>query len=109
MPTAGECRDHGLPGNSPVLILRRRGQEQLYPADLIRLTIGSGPPPGPDAARDAAGYAARNILEDLDNVRAKLADLARAVQSPPPEIVRLAAEYSQDRADEFSRTGPGGQ
>jgi hypothetical protein len=93
MPTPEECRDNGLPADAPVLVMRRGGGEQVYPADMVRLTS-----PAPSAARDAACYVAGQIIEDLDNVRAKIAVLCHAVESPSNEIIRLADEYRQQRA-----------
>jgi hypothetical protein len=102
MPTVDECRYYGLSADAPVLIMRRRGREQLYAADMVRLTVDAGPPPAPDAAREAARYVVGHILEDLDHVRAKLADLADATEAPPQEIIRLADEYRRERAAGFS-------
>lgn len=98
MPTPEECQDNRLPAHAPVLVMRRRGgKEQIYAAGMVRLTIDTSPAPAPSAARDAARYVAEQILEDLDNVRAMVADLCRAAESPSREIIRLADEYREHR------------
>jgi hypothetical protein len=99
MPTPEESRDNGLGADAPVLVMRRRGgKEQIYAAGMVRLTIDTGPAPAPSAARDAARYVLGQILEDLDNVRAMIAQLCRGVELPSREIIRLADEYRQQRA-----------
>lgn len=101
MPTSDECQDNGLPTDAPVLIMRRHGgKEQIYAANMVRLTIDTSPAPAPSAARNAARYVVEQILEDLDNVRAMIADLCHAAESPSGEIVRLADEYRQQRTSQ---------
>lgn len=103
MPTPEECQDNGLPADAPVLVMRRHGgKEQIYAAGMVRLTIDTSPAPTASAARDAARYVAEQILEDLDNVRAMIADLCRATESPSREIIRLADEYRQQRAAQIT-------
>jgi hypothetical protein len=75
MPTAGECETHGFRANVPVLVARRRGRDQLYPADMVTLTAEPTPPPTMDAVREAAEYVLAVIPDDLDNVRARIAEL----------------------------------
>lgn len=103
MPTPDECRDYKLCGDAPVLVMRRRGREQLYAADMVKLTVDSGLPPDPDAVRDAARYVFKCVLEDLDNVRATIADLASAREAQ--KIIRLADECRQERTAELIAAG----
>jgi hypothetical protein len=101
MPTPEECQDNGLPTDAPVLVMRRRGgQEQIYAAGMVRLTIDTNPAVAPSAARDAAHYVVEQVLEDLDDVRAMIADLCHATESPPREIIRLADEYRRQRTSQ---------
>lgn len=99
MPTPEERQRDGIAADAPVLVMRRGGKEQIYPAALVVLTIDTSPPAAPSPVRDAACYVIGEILEDLDNVRAKITDLYHAAQSPPSEIVRLADECRQQAAD----------
>jgi hypothetical protein len=52
MPTTGEYESHGFRAGVPVLVVRRRGRDQLYPADMVTLTAESAPPPAVDAVQD---------------------------------------------------------
>ena len=84
MPTAGECQTHGFRADVPVLVVRRRGREQRYPADMVTMTAEPAPPLAVDAVREAAEYVLAVILEDLDNVRARIAELwDRAAEASP--------------------------
>ena len=67
----------------PVLVVRRRGRDQLYPVDMVALTAEPAPPPAVDAVREAAEYVLAVILEDLDNVRARIAELWTAAEASP--------------------------
>ena len=83
MPTAGERETHGFRADVPVLVVRRRGREQRYPADMVTMTAEPAPPLAVDAVREAAEYVLAVLLEDLDNVRARIAELWTAAEAPP--------------------------
>lgn len=102
MPTPDERRELGIGAAVPVLVIRRRGgKKQLTPADLVTVTIDSGPPPAEREVRDAARYVLGCIVEDLGNVLSDMTQLNAALSGPPSKLAKIAAELQQRRDDEF--------
>jgi hypothetical protein len=102
MPTAGGYEIRGFCADVPLLVVRRRGWEQLYPADMVTLTAESAPPPAVDAVREAAEYVLAVILEDLDNVRARIAELWTARRRHHRAVTALPARPPAGRCDFWS-------
>ena len=102
MPTAGERETHGFRADVSVLVVRRRGRDQLYPADMVTMTAEPAPPPAVDAVREAAEYVLAVILEDLDNVRARIAELWTARRRHHRAVTTLPACPQAGRCDFWS-------
>jgi hypothetical protein len=103
MPAPAECRDNGLGADAPVLVMRRSGgQEQLYRADQVTLTIDPGPPAAEADLCGAARYALDCILENLGNVLSDIARLDAAMSGPARNLIKIADELRSRRTGEPS-------
>jgi len=100
MPTPEECRDNGLAADVPVLVLRFRRGEQVYPADRIVFMVDQVPPPAPEAVHRDAQYVIHHILEDLQNAGGLLSEFGSLIMDSPRKITEFAGELRQQRADE---------
>lgn len=103
MPTADECTAiPGLSAEVPVLVMRRAGRDQLYPAELITVTLDTTPAPDPDGMRETVRAVLHHVAEDISNSAEDLTWLARSLKGSgarrdPGDVL---AELRKRRADE---------